>query len=108
MAYSNIYDNDKIMTYYYYYNYLLRLQLIYDIDIYLETLPYKTNYSKYIAVEVNVPDPEEDKWSPGMNKLWKTYNVVTDTEPHNNESTITAFDMWQKVKNDADSWNKRS
>jgi hypothetical protein len=43
-----------------------------------------------------------------LNKLWKTYNVVTDTEPHNNESSITAFDMWAKVKNDANNWNKRS
>ena len=96
------------MTYYYYYNYLLRLKLFIDIPITIETLPYKTSYSKYINCEVTVPDSEEDKWSPGLNKLWKTYNVVTDTEPHNNESSITAFDMWNKVKSDANNWNKRS
>jgi hypothetical protein len=96
------------MTYYYYYNHLLRLEWEYDIDTLIEVLPYKTNYSKYIYTEITVPDPVEDKWKPGLNKLWKTYNVVTDTEPHNNESSITAFDMWNKVKSDANNWNKRS
>ena len=108
MKYTSLYDNKDVMTYYYYYNYLLRNEINYDINITIQTLPYKTNYSKYIAIEVNVPDPEEENWSPGMNVLWKTYNVVTDEEPHNNESDITAFDMWKKVNDDANSWNKRT
>ena len=107
MAYKNLFDNKKVMTYYYYYNYLLRVEMNYEILINVETTPYKTNYSKYFGLEVIVPDPEEEKWDPGLNKLWKTYNVVTDEEPHNNESDITAFDMWQKVKTDANTWNKR-
>jgi hypothetical protein len=98
------------MTYWYYYNYLLRFKIFYDIDVFIETIPYKTNYSKYIRMEVIVPDKEDEngKWSPGMNKLWKTYNVVTDQKPHNNEPNITAFDMWTNIKKDANSWNKRT
>ena len=108
VIYDNLVDNNDVMTYWYYYNYLLRFKIFYDIDVFIETLPYKTNYSKYIRMEVIVPDKEEDKWSPGMNKLWKTYNVVTDQKPHNNDSTITAFDMWANIKKDANSWNKRT
>ena len=108
VLYDNIPDDRDIMTYYYYYNHLLRLEWEYDIDTVIEVLPYKTNYSKYIYTEITVPDPVEDKWKPGLNKLWKTYNVVTDTEPHNNESIITAYDMWTKVKNDENTWNKRT
>jgi hypothetical protein len=108
VLYDNIPDDRDIMTYYYYYNHLLRLEWEYDIDTIIEVLPYKTNYSKYIYTEITVPDPVEDKWKPGLNKLWKTYNVVTDTEPYNNESIITAYDMWTKVKNDENTWNKRT
>ena len=110
VLYDNIPDGKDIMTYYYYYNYLLKFKMFYDIDILIETLPYKTNYSRYLFCEITVPDTSDEatKWSPGMNKLWKTYNVVTDTEPHNNESDITVFDLWNKVNNDAKTWNKRT
>jgi hypothetical protein len=59
-------------------------------------------YSKYISSTITVPESREitKTWTPGLNRLNKTYNKVTDTEERNNKPTISIYDLRKQMEED--------
>lgn len=92
-AYKELVDNRNVMSYYYYYNYTIKEWISAFFDCTITTKPYKLPFGRNIPAVVYVPPDENDDWSPGLNMLWDTYNIVSDEEPHNNDRDISSFDM---------------
>jgi hypothetical protein len=66
------------------------------------------SYSRYITSTITVPEPKEigKNWSPVLNRLYSTYNKVTETEDRNNVPTISIFDLKKQIKEDEEN-NRR-
>jgi hypothetical protein len=77
-------DNKNIMTLYYFYNYLIRDDVSTYIDAFIEVLPYELRYQKFFNATIYVKGDPDKEPTPGINRLWDTYNIVSDKEPHNN------------------------
>ena len=96
-------DEDEV-TIYEYYNAFIKFPAYPGyLDIIFTTLPYEINYKKYFYINFSVAGSESDEeksFSPGLNKLFDTYNVVTDTEEHHNEPDQNIFDFEEYIKND--------
>ena len=102
-------DNKDVMSLWYYYNYTIRVNLSTTFDCTIETLPDQLEFNRYLSCNLFVPDtvdPESLKWSPGLNKLWKTYNTISDTEKRSNVPDISSFEMYSLIEADS-KYNKR-
>lgn len=68
-----------------------------DLNCSITVKPYYTEKVKYIHGTITVPeipDPNESKFATvGINKLMKTYNIVSDNEPH--QTINMGFDVLQ-------------
>ena len=97
-------DYDNYMTYYDYYNYTINYPIEpKDFIITFNTLPLEVPVNRFFQIEFFVPgdgNAEEARFSPGMNKLWDTFNVISDKEPHLNEPDITSFELYDLIEND--------
>lgn len=97
--YKELVDNKNVMSYYYYYNYLIRERIEHYINCEITTRPYELKFGKSIPATVYVPDTiHNTEWSPGLNMLYNTYNTISDTEEHKNVKDISSFDMYKLIK----------
>lgn len=97
-------DDDE-MTLWYYYNGMIKFQAenLPELEIVFTTLPYEIPHNKYFPINFVVAgteSEEEKKFSPGLNKLFDTYNIVTDTEERMNEPDMDIFEFEEWVKED--------
>lgn len=108
--YLNIADNINIMSLYYYYNYTIKSPTGFDFNCTIKVIPEFLEVNKYISCYIVVGDPNDNIWSPGINRMWATYNKVgpygDDAIPHRNEPTISPFDLNRLIEADK-STNKR-
>jgi len=97
-----------------YYNFVMR-KIYYDgidrdSDIYatIKVIPERLIYGKNIFCRIIVPEntPEANKWSPGLNKVWQTYNDISNIEAKNNVPDKSIFDIQRMIKED-ESNNRR-
>lgn len=97
-----------------YYNFIMR-EIYYDgvernsdIIATIKVIEERLLYGKNIFCRIIVPesDPNALKWSPGLNKLWKTYNDISNTEEPNNVPDKSIFDLQKMIKEDEDN-NRR-
>ena len=65
----------------------------------MKVRPYVTEYMVGIDCTMNVPrmGAVVNDFTPGMNMLWGTYNIVTDTKPHRNVPKISPYDFDKMV-----------
>ena len=65
----------------------------------MKVRPYVTEYMVGIDCTMNVPriGAIVNDFTPGMNMLWGTYNIVTDTKPHRNVPKISPYDFDKMV-----------
>lgn len=92
-------DNKNIMTLYYFYNYLIRDEVNSYIDAYIEVLPHELRYQKFINATIYVKGDPSKETTPGINKLWNTYNIVSDKETHNNPRKYSSDFLNDQLKN---------
>jgi hypothetical protein len=95
-------DNQYINSYWWYYNYPLREYYYRDLACNMKVISDHIPYSKYISSTITVPESREitKTWTPGLNRLNKTYNKVTDTEGRNNKPTISIYDLRKQMEED--------
>lgn len=97
--YKELVDNKEVMSYYYYYNYLIKEDIEFYFNCEITTRPYKLQFGKSIPATLYVPDTKiNSEWSPGLNKLYNTYNTVSDIEEHKNVRDISAYDMYKLIQ----------
>ena len=80
------------------------------MNIVFTTLPYIINHKKYFPITFVVAggeSEEEKRFSPGLNKLFDTFNVVTDTEPRVNEPDKDIFELEEEIKDDLEDNDRR-
>jgi hypothetical protein len=101
-------DNEFIYSLWWYYNYPLAESIFRDIYTSMKVISDHISYSRYITSTITVPEPKEigKNWSPGLNRLYSTYNKVTETEDRNNVPTISIFDLKKQIKEDEEN-NRR-
>lgn len=75
-----------------------------DVDIlsHIKVISDKLIYGKNIFARIIVPesDPEILKWTPGLNKIWKTFNTISNTEEANNIPDKTVYDLRRMIDED--------
>ena len=99
-------DNVTIMDLWYYYNHTIR-ETYYNaalgrdcaITCTLKAIAEKLPYSKIIYASLVVPETA-DEWSPGLNKLWKTYNKISQKEEFNNMPDKSIFELQKIIEAD--------
>lgn len=92
-----------------YYNMLIR-EMYYSenddrrTDIYatIKVISDHLLYGKNIYCRITIPenDPDITKWSPGLNKLWSSYNTVSNTEETRNVPDKSIFDLQRMIDED--------
>lgn len=100
LRYAGLYDNIDIMTYWYYYNYGIRYLASGDMNCIITTLPYKINVAKTFSGMVYVKskyDGNDLDFSPGLNMMYGTYNIVTDTEQKANVPDLNPFEFHELI-----------
>lgn len=99
-------DNVNTMDLWYYYNHNIR-QLYYNpvlgrdcaFDCTIKTIAEKLPYSKIIYATLVVPETSNE-WTPGLNKLWKSYNKISQEEEFNNMPDKSIFDLHKLIEED--------
>lgn len=97
-------DFPDLMTLYEYYNYTIRYPIPNPPEFLCKcfVIPYYKNYNRffYCSCFVYGEESEEEKsFSPGLNKLWDTFNIISDTEEKNNYPDKTVIDMFNDIEN---------
>lgn len=101
LDYTNICDNVNVMSWQYYFNYTIRYYMHIDILFCQIVLrPEIMHINKYLYCTIYSGNDAHPEWSPGLNKLWGTYNIVTDTEEHEDVPEITSFDLNKIIQAD--------
>lgn len=96
LRYPTLYDNLDVMTYWYYYNYGIRYLAGGEMSCVITTLPYNINVAKTFTGMVYVKsryDGNDLDFSPGLNMMYNSYNIVTDTEKRVNEPDLNPFEF---------------
>lgn len=96
LRYPTLYDNNDIMTYWYYYNYGIRYLAGGEMSCVITTLPYHINVAKTFTGMVYVKskyDGNDLDFSPGLNMMYNSYNIVTDTEQRVNVPDLNPFEF---------------
>ena len=93
--YQRLVDNVSVMSIDYYYNHTIKYPIMHEFLCTIKVVPEKININKFISCLITVGDPNESVWTPGLNKMWGTYNKVGNyndsLKPHNNTPTISPF-----------------
>lgn len=100
LRYKTLYDNIDVMTYWYYYNYGIRYLAGGEIPCVITTLPYNINVAKTFSCTVYVKskyDGNDLEFSPGLNMMYNTYNVVTDSEEKVNVPDLNPFEFYEMI-----------
>lgn len=100
LRYAGLYDNVDVMTYWYYYNYGIRYLASGDMNCIITTLPYKISIAKTFSGMVYVKskyDGNDLDFSPGLNMMYGTYNIVTDTEEKANVPDLNPFEFHELI-----------
>lgn len=97
-------DEENYQSLYDYYNSSIKIWLSNypELDCIVRTLPYELNYNKDITsmLIVNNESNDEKIWSPGLNKMYGTYNTISNTTPKNNQPIYDIFTYKQLIQND--------
>ena len=96
-------DFPDLMTLYEYYNYTIRYPIPNPPEFLCKcfVIPYYKNYNRFFYCSCFIyggESEEEKQFSPGLNKLWDTFNVISDTEPKNNYPDRTVVDMINEIE----------
>lgn len=109
--YTNLVDEDAVLSLWYYYNYTVKtpyyngVDRVCDIISTIKVISDKLVYGKNIYAKIIVPEIEK-QWTPGLNRLWKSYNKVTKSiEPHNVPDK-SIYDLHKLIEQDKE-FNKR-
>lgn len=100
LRYAGLYDNIDVMTYWYYYNYGIRYLASGDMNCIITTLPYNISVAKTFSGMVYVKskyDGNDLDFSPGLNMMYGTYNIVTDTERKENVPDLNPFEFHELI-----------
>lgn len=100
LRYAGLYDNIDVMTYWYYYNYGIRYLASGDMNCIITTLPYNISVAKTFSGMVYVKskyDGNDLDFSPGLNMMYGTYNIVTDTEEKANVPDLNPFEFHELI-----------
>ena len=102
LTYKYLCDNETVYSLWHYYNYTIREMIDIDFFMTIKTISDKLNYSKIIYCQITVPENniESKDWSPGLNKLYNTYNTISNTEEQHNIPDISIFDLQKMIKED--------
>jgi len=109
LRYTDVYDQSTIMSLGYYYTYTIRFPYWYDLDATIKVIDEFISYNRYIYGNVIVEDVSEENngWTPGVNKLWHTYNTVSNNDSDDiNVPDKSIFDI-RKLMSDDDTNNRR-
>lgn len=70
----------------------------------MKVRPYYTEFNSFFPCTITVPRVGDivKGFTPGLNMLMDSYNVVTDTEAYINKPEYEVFDFYQKIKKDMD------
>lgn len=73
-----------------------------DIISTIKVIEEKLVYGKNIFCRIIVPDTtiQNEQWTPGLNKLWSSYNKVSNSEPANNVPDKSIYDLQKMIKSD--------
>ena len=108
--YKTLVNNADIMSIYYYYNYTIKSPIYHEFISTIKVIPEKININKYITCFITVGDPNENIWTPGINRMWQTYNKISNYDDslveHRNSPTISPFLLNRIMEEDKDT-NKR-
>lgn len=111
LEFQNIYDNRYILDLWYYYNYTLKIpyhkepERVCEVIATMKVISDKLVYGKNIFATITIPE-EETEWSPGLNKMWKTYNKISKAETVNNLPDKSIYDIHKLIEKDKE-YNKR-
>lgn len=111
LEFQNLYDNISILDLWYYYNYPLKIpyhkepERVCEVRCTMKVISDRLVYGKNIYASIIVPE-EDEEWSPGLNKMWKTYNKVSKAETVNNLPDRSIYDIHKLIEKDKDN-NKR-
>ena len=100
LRYAGLYDNIDVMTYWYYYNYGIRYLASGDMNCIITTLPYNISVAKTFSGMVYVKskyDGNDLDFSPGLNMMYGTYNIVTDSEEKANVPDLNPFEFHELI-----------
>lgn len=100
LRYAGLYDNIDVMTYWYYYNYGIRYLASGDMNCIITTLPYNISVAKTFSGMVYVKskyDGNDLDLSPGLNMMYGTYNIVTDSEEKANVPDLNPFEFHELI-----------
>ena len=100
LRYAGLYDNVDVMTYWYYYNYGIRYLVSGDMNCIITTLPYKISVAKTFSCMVYVKskyDGNDLDFSPGLNMMYGSYNIVTDSEEKANVPDLNPFEFHELI-----------
>lgn len=100
LRYAGLYDNVDVMTYWYYYNYGIRYLASGDMNCIITTLPYNISVAKTFSGMVYVKskyDGNDLDFSPGLNMMYGTYNIVTDSEEKANVPDLNPFEFHELI-----------
>lgn len=93
-------------TVYDYWNDSLRfyLEQVPEFECRIKVRPYYTEFNSFFPCTITVPRVGDivKGFTPGLNMLMDSYNVITDTEKHINSPEIGVFDFYQKIREDMD------
>lgn len=108
-VYKALVDNNSVYSMWYYYNYPIReiyMDNTSDILCTIKVIEEKLYYGKHIYCTIMIPEILESQWSPGLNRLWKSYNTISDIQEHNNVPDKSIYDLRKLIIEDKEN-NRR-
>ena len=103
-VYPSLVDESTVYSIWNYYNYTIKeLYKGNDIISTIKVISDRLLSGKNIYCTITVPETEE--FGPGLNKLWKSYNKVSDMVEHHNVPDKSVYDLQKLI--DADKENNR-
>lgn len=94
-----------VISFYDYWNEYIRfyLESYPEFPCRMKVRPYYTKYSWYMYCKLTVPRSDNANsldFTPGLNMLYDTYNIITDTETHNNDPALNPYNYKALVEKD--------
>lgn len=99
-------DEQYVFSYWWYYNLPLRDSFYRDFPCTMKVISDHIPYSKYVFSTIMVQEPESVEWGPGLNRLYSTYNRISNGEEKRNRPTRSVFDIRKQMELDSKD-NKR-
>jgi len=99
-------DESYVLSYWWYYNLPLRDSFYRDLPCMVKVISDHIPYSKYVFSTITVQETESIEWGPGLNRLFSTYNRVSNKEEKRNRPTKSIFDIRKQMELDSKD-NKR-